>query len=107
MRDIYAVDFDGTLHFGEYPDIGKPNTALIDYLRMKQLTGSKIILWTCRCGRYLDDAVRFCTSQGLTFDAVNENLPEMIQLFGNDSRKIYADHYLDDKNMYMGYRKKR
>ena len=37
--------------------------------------------------------------QGIVFDAVNEPLPEQIKRWGNDTRKIYADYYLDDKNM--------
>ena len=37
--------------------------------------------------------------QGLVFDAVNEPLPEQIKQWGNDTRKIYADYYIDDKNM--------
>lgn len=31
------------------------------------------------------------------FDAVNENLPEMVEWYGNDSRKVHADCYIDDK----------
>ena len=38
-----------------------------------------------------------CAEQGLIFDAVNENLPDMIEKFGGDSRKIFADVYIDDK----------
>ena len=37
--------------------------------------------------------------QGIVFDAVNEPLPEQIKRWGNDTRKIYADYYIDDKNM--------
>lgn len=37
--------------------------------------------------------------QGLVFDVVNEPLPEQIKRWGNDTRKIYADYYIDDKNM--------
>ena len=40
-----------------------------------------------------------CRLQGLVFDAVNEPLPEQIKRWGNDTRKIYADYYIDDKNM--------
>jgi hypothetical protein len=32
----------------------------------------------------------------MTFDAVNENLPDMVEKFGNDCRKVYADVYIDD-----------
>ena len=45
----------------------------------------------------LEDAVAWCKERGLEFDAVNENLPELIELYGNDCRKINADIYIDDK----------
>lgn len=45
------------------------------------------------------NAVEWCRLQGLVFDAVNEPLPEQIKRWGNDTRKIYADYYIDDKNM--------
>jgi hypothetical protein len=44
----------------------------------------------------LDEAVRFCNGFGLEFDAVNENLPEIIEKFGGDCRKIFANRYIDD-----------
>lgn len=94
---IYAVDFDGTLCTRTYPDIGKPNYILINHLIKRQKQGNKIILWTCRCGERLKAAVDWCSSFGLNFDAVNENLPEIIEICGNDSRKVVADVYIDDK----------
>lgn len=59
--------------------------------------GDKIILWTCRVGDKLNEAVVWCYKHGLTFDAINENLPEIIEKFGCDSRKIFANYYLDDR----------
>ena len=95
---IYAVDFDGTLSVGaRWPDIGKPNKPLFDFLIRQQAAGSKIILWTNRHGGLLMGAVEFCRHRGLVFDAVNENLPDLIELYGNDSRKVSADVYIDDK----------
>jgi hypothetical protein len=94
---IYAVDFDGTLCESCYPEIGKPNKNLIRFLIAEQARGARVILWTCRCGEYLQQAVAWCRLQGLVFDAVNENLPEYIEKFDNDCRKIYADIYIDDK----------
>jgi hypothetical protein len=35
---------------------------------------------------------------GVIFDAVNENLPETISAFGQDTRKIFAHEYLDDRS---------
>lgn len=97
---IVAVDFDGTLFENKWPEIGEPNTALIDYLKKRQEQGDKLILWTCRCGDRLDAAVKKCETYGLIFDAVNENLPEAIEMFGDDSRKIFAHEYIDDKNYW-------
>lgn len=93
---IIAVDFDGTLCTDCYPDIGSPNHKLIGYLQVEQCTGAKLILWTCRAGELLDAAVTWCKNEGLTFDAVNENLPEIIEAFGSDTRKIFANEYIDD-----------
>lgn len=97
---IIAVDFDGTLCEGKWPDIGAPNTALIDRLKKQKEKGAKLILWTCRSGELLEKAVAWCGKNGLYFDAVNENLPEMIELYDNDTRKIFANEYIDDKNAW-------
>ena len=62
--------------------------------------GRQIILWTCRCGNQLEEAVEWCRKWELEFDAVNENLPEIIERYGSDGRKIYADVYIDDKSCF-------
>jgi len=95
---IYAIDFDDTLCYSDYPALGKPNLALIKKLITLQIAGHKLILWTCRNGKPLQDAIAFCKGYGLSFDAINANLPEILELYGNiDSRKITADYYIDDK----------
>lgn len=96
---IVAVDFDGTLCESKYPEIGKANQALIDHLIFRKKCDEKLILWTCRNGKELDDAVKWCKERGLIFDAINENLPEIVEQMGGDTRKIFADEYIDDKNM--------
>ena len=95
---IIAVDFDGTLiHDNTWPDTeGTPDKVLIEHLIREKKTGNKIILNTCRTGEPLRAAVRFCEEHGLIFDAVNENLPELIEAYGSDCRKISADIYIDD-----------
>lgn len=101
MRDykIIAVDFDGTLCFSQWPGLGEPNLPLIEKLKNHQNNGDKLILWTCRQGENLDVAVQWCAENGLSFDAVNDNLQEIKDLFGNNSRKITADFYIDDKSV--------
>ena len=93
---IIAVDFDGTLCANRYPDIGYANCELIHHIKEQQEYGAKLILWTCRSGELLDDAVAWCKDMGLTFDAVNQNLPEIIEAFGSDTRKVFANEYIDD-----------
>ena len=98
---IIAVDFDGTLCENKWPDIGAPNMRVINYVKNERKNGVKIILWTCREGELLDNALAWCAEQGLEFDEVNKNVPEAVELFGGDSRKIYADEYLDDKAAWI------
>lgn len=95
---IIAVDFDGTLCENKYPEIGEPRSNVIEYVKTRREYGDKIILWTCRVGEMLENAVKWCAERGLKFDAVNANLPEVIESFGGDTRKIFANEYIDDRN---------
>jgi hypothetical protein len=94
---IIAVDFDGTIQITEK---GRkiPNLQLIQKLRNEQKHGAIIILWSCREKESLMEAVRYCIQYGLKPNYINANAPESIQMLGHDSRKIYADVYIDDKN---------
>ena len=95
---IIAVDFDGTLCFSVWPAVGEPNNSLISYLKDQQKAGNKLILWTCRLGTALDKAVSWCREVAhLEFDAINDNVQEVIDYYGHNSRKISCDIYIDDK----------
>lgn len=94
---IFAVDFDGTLCKNAWPEIGEPKTEMLKHIKKLRQDGHEIILWTCREGDDLEKAVSWCADQGLTFDAVNDNLERIKELFGGNSRKIVADFYIDDK----------
>lgn len=96
---IIAVDFDGTLVEDRFPEIGEPITRVWNHLKKARDNGAKIILWTCRNGDKLKEAVEFCAASGIHFDAINENLDECKVLFDNDTRKVYADEYWDDKSI--------
>lgn len=86
MRDkIIAVDFDGTLiEEGKWPGIGATNEAVLNYCKTEQAKGARIILWTNR----VDDPLQ---------TAINDNLPESVEFFGTNTRKIYADEFIDDR----------
>lgn len=96
---ILAVDFDGTIVSNEFPNIGTPNQAVVDAVKEYQDLGWKIILWTCRNGDMLTDAVNFCENTlGIKLAAANDNLPEVKEYFGSNTRKVFANLYWDDRN---------
>ena len=109
MRSIIiAVDFDGCLCDHEFPRIGEPRTWLIKLLTRLRKDGHRLILWTCRQDLegpgqdYCVQAVEWCRGHGLEFDAINDNLPEVMAANGNwNSRKIFCDFYLDDRNLII------
>lgn len=90
---IVAVDFDGTLQIN-----GTANVNLIQKLKRAQKQGDIIILWTCREGQRLAEALLFLQSYNFKPNYVNSNCPEAIIRTKCDSRKIFADVYIDDKS---------
>ena len=89
---IIAVDFDGTLQIND-----SPNIVLLGKLKRAQANGDTVILWTCRDGKRLAEAMAFLHRFGFRPNYVNCNCPEGIKRTGRDSRKIFADIYIDDK----------
>jgi hydroxymethylpyrimidine pyrophosphatase-like HAD family hydrolase len=93
-----AVDFDGTIVDHEYPKIGKEKLFAFQTLKQLEKRGARLILWTFRTGKELEEAVEYCRKKGIEFYAVNCNYPGEI-FDENISRKIDADIYIDDKNV--------
>ena len=96
---IFTIDFDNTCALEDFPGVGPDVPYAAETLKKLQEQGHKIILWTCRTGELLTQAVHWCNDHSLYFDAVNQNLPEVIEQMGGDSRKIHADIYIDDKSL--------
>lgn len=96
---IIAVDFDQTLHTAEWPEIGPPKPYAVHALKTLKEEGHYLILWSCREGRELLEAVNWMCRHGIPFDRINDNHPEMTRRYGGNSRKVYADLYLDDKQL--------
>jgi len=95
---IIAIDFDGTIVEHRYPAIGRTRPLAFQTLKALQANGHRLILWSHRAGKKLEEAVNFCSAHGVEFYAVNKNFPEEIWE-GTDSRKILADIYIDDRNL--------
>ena len=94
-----AVDFDGTIVTHEYPNIGKPIPFAIETLKkLQQEDHHQIILWSCREGDLLKEAVDYCAAKGLGFYAVNSNFPEETAEIVR-ARKLEADLFIDDRNL--------
>ena len=104
---IIAVDFDGTIVEHKYPRIGETKLFAFEALKELQKQGHQLILWTYRAGKELEHAVDFCKKNGIEFYAVNKNYSE--ETFDENllSRKIYADIYIDDRNIggFLGWSK--
>lgn len=94
---VIAVDFDNTIAKTDYSKILEPIQTTIDFLQNAKENGAEIILYTCRQGKYLQEAVDWCKTHNVPIDRVNENSPARIKQWGNDCRKIGADLYIDDK----------
>lgn len=100
---IIAVDFDGILCKDEFPNIGTPKYDVISAIRQMIDNGHEVILWTTRNGNELTAAVQWCEDRGLHFCAINAPAPsnekEYADKYPVQSRKIYADLYIDDHNL--------
>jgi len=95
---IIAIDFDGTIVEDAYPNIGKPMIFAFETMKKLQSEGHRLILWTYRSDRKLQEAVDFCKQQGLEFYAINKSYPEE-EFDGKISRKIHATFFVDDRNI--------
>ncbi len=102
-----AVDFDGTIVEHKYPEIGKEMAFAFSTLKALEKQGHRLILWTYRAGKELDEAVEYCRKNGIEFFAVNKNFPEEKFDAFTMSRKIIADVYIDDRNVggFLGWSK--
>lgn len=93
---VIAIDFDGTItEKNEFPDIGKVRDYAFEAIKHLQEHGHRCVLWTCRYGNSLIEAINFLAKNGVKMDAYNENV------YSLHSRKIVADVYIDDKNVFM------
>lgn len=96
---IIAVDFDGTLHTGTWPGIGSPAPYAREMMQKLKNDGHYLIVWTCREGQRLTEAINWLLEKGIPFDRVNEHSPGVVEKYGYPARKVYAHCYVDDKQV--------
>jgi hydroxymethylpyrimidine pyrophosphatase-like HAD family hydrolase len=93
---VIACDFDGCItESNDFPYINNLKEHSLEAIKNFQAHGHKVILWTCREGKYLDAAREVLKAYGVELDGYNYS-PYQLQ-----SRKIVADVYIDDKNVFM------
>ncbi len=111
MPFVLAVDYDDTLFSGGIEAEGTSKEEIINKVKEFKENGAEIVLWTCREGNGLKEAVKKCEEVGLKFDSINENSPSVVKyIMGKEkegwtlaSRKILADFYLDDKAFNLDF----
>jgi hypothetical protein len=94
-----AVDFDGTIVEHRYPEIGREIPFATDTLKMLIKEGHRLILWSVREGKLLDEAVEWCRERGVEFYSVNKDYPEETIEDKNYSRKLKVGMFIDDRNV--------
>ena len=88
---IIAIDFDGTCVTHEYPKIGK-DIGAVDTLRALVAKGHKLILWTMRDKKELEEAMEWFYQNEISLWSVNENPTQR----WTTSPKQFAHLYIDD-----------
>lgn len=96
---IVAVDYDDTLVESDYPRAGTLKQGAKEYMTKLHNDGHTIIIWTCRRDEPAETAREFLIDNGIPFDYFNEHTKEILELYGNDTRKIFAHLYIDDKQL--------
>ncbi len=88
---IIAIDFDGTCVTHEYPKIGK-DIGAVDTLRALVAKGHKLMLWSMRDKKELEEAMEWFEQNEISLWSVNENPTQN----WTTSPKQYAHLYIDD-----------
>jgi hypothetical protein len=92
---IVGIDFDGTCVTHEYPEVGDEIGATPILKSMVKL-GYKLILFTMRSGKELEDAVEWFEEREIPLYGINENPP---QKTWTDSPKAHCRIYIDDSGI--------
>lgn len=95
---IIAIDFDGTIVADKYPEIGELMPGASAVIKLLKTKGHYIIINTCRTGDHLAAALNFLHENGISYNRVNDNHPDLTRQFGV-TRKVFADVYIDDRNL--------
>ena len=96
---IIAIDFDGTIVRNAYPATGQLQPDAARYINRLYDDGHYIIIWTCRAGERLLEAINCLLEAGVRFHRINDDEPCNLSKYGGAGRKLYADVYVDDRQV--------
>ena len=100
---IIAIDFDGTIFDGKKR---KMIDGACDGIRRLRDRGYILVLWTCRSGKRLQNAINILKANGVydCFECVNAT-PSFVRY--KVSCKVCAYAYIDDRNIggFIGWDK--
>jgi ribonucleotide monophosphatase NagD (HAD superfamily) len=91
---IVAIDYDGTIVEDGHSNNPKAMPNAFEVIKRLAKNKHKLILFTCREGKTLEAAVKFCKDNGITFNAVNESIDKSLSYA---KHKPVADIYIDDR----------
>lgn len=94
---VLALDFDDTIVKSKFPEIIRAKKGAVKYINKLHKKGYYIIIWTCRHGEHIDMATKWLADNEILFHNINTQHPRLVEYYGNDTRKISADIYVDDK----------
>lgn len=102
---ILAIDFDNTIvKVKDFPNIFRIRKGAAKYINKLYDQNYHIIIWTCRTDSDHcydnSDAKRFLNKKGIRYHSMNDNHYALKNHFQNNSRKISADIYIDDKGLW-------
>jgi hypothetical protein len=97
---IIAIDFDGIIARDErWPEIGSMLPGARETIDKLREAGNFVIINTCRSNGDLIAAVDWMRQNDIGFDLINDNHPDLVKKHANNSRKIFADIYIDNSNL--------
>ena len=92
-----SIDFDDTIADEAFPKVGDLKKDADKYINMMYDLGFNIIINTCRADHFQQHAEDFLKEKGIKYHQINCNLPQSVDYYKQDCRKISADVYIDDK----------
>lgn len=106
-RLIIAIDFDGTIVEHKFPLIGQLLPGAKENINKWFKQGHRIIVWTCRnqsepqhpewTEAPISAVKEFLDRNEINYTTINSDVPDLG--FWLQARKVYADVYIDDRNL--------